>query len=291
MSQAVDVFGLGQCAYDRILVVPRALGPDEKVEGEGLVEQCGGPAATALYALSIWGRRCAFSGVVGDDDAGSAMRTDLEQVGVDTSRMIVREGQRSQQAFIAVERDTGKRQILWQRPTGAPPRDLTVPDMRVFLTDGLFVDEAVRIARDAPLVVVDAGTLREGTQAMLSEADVFVASASFGRALTDDDDPIAACRKIAEHGASVAGITLGSEGYVALIDGHIVRRPAYAVRAVDTTGCGDVFHAGLVEGLLRGWTPADALELGAWAAAQVATRLGARAGLPRELEAFPGARP
>jgi sugar/nucleoside kinase (ribokinase family) len=77
-------------------------------------------------------------------------------------------------------------------------------------------------------------------------------------------------------------VTLGSRGYAAIFDGRSIVKPACAVEAVDTTGCGDVFHAGLAYGLARGWNPEKSFDLAAWAAAQVATRMGGRAGIPQK---------
>ena len=287
---AYDVFGLGQCVVDRLGLVDRFAAPDEKCEYADLTEQCGGPVATALAALSRWGRRCALGGVVGDDAEGARIRNDLEREGVDTSRLLVRPGSRSQHAFVAVERATGRRTIYWQRPTGAPPApdEIEPPAARVFLTDGLFADASVALARRAKLVVVDAGTLREGTRALLPLAQVFVASASFARALVGADDPLGACRAMREHGVEVAGVTLGARGYVASFRDTVLERPAHVVDAVDTTGCGDIFHAGLVEGLLARWPLERCFDFAAWVAAQAATRLGNRAGVPASPDAYPG---
>jgi sugar/nucleoside kinase (ribokinase family) len=40
---------------------------------------------------------------------------------------------------------------------------------------------------------------------------------------------------MAEPGPRVVGVTLGAKGYVALVDGELIRRPPYLVKAVDTT--------------------------------------------------------
>jgi ribokinase len=287
---AYDVFGLGQCVVDRLGLVDRFAAPDEKCEYTDITEQCGGPVATALSALSRWGRRCALAGVVGDDAEGSRIRDQLESEGVDTSRLLVRRGSRSQHAFVAVERATGRRTIYWQRPTGPPPEagEIESPPARVFLTDGLFTAASVELARRAELVVVDAGTMREGTEALLPLAHVFVASASFARALVGADDPRGACRAMRERGVEVAGVTLGARGYVASFRDTVLEGPAFAVEAVDTTGCGDIFHAGLVEGLLARWPLERCFDFAAWAAAQAATRLGNRAGLPATPDDYPG---
>ena len=131
---------------------------------------------------------------------------------------------------------------------------------------------------------VDAGTLREGMLELARLSDCFVCSESFARSLAGGDDPLGACRRILELGPRIAGVTLGSRGYAAMFDGRSIVKPAYAVEAVDTTGCGDVFHAGLAYGLFRGWDPGRSFDLAAWAAAQVATRMGGRAGIPSKSE-------
>ena len=63
-------------------------------------------------------------------------------------------------------------------------------------------------------------------------------------------------------------------------NGRIIRKPAHKVGAIDTTGCGDIFHAGVTYGLLKGWAVEKSLDLGAWAAAKVSLKLGGREGIP-----------
>lgn len=46
------------------------------------------------------------------------------------------------------------------------------------------------------------------------------------------------------------------------------------MNAIDTTGCGDIFHAGVTYGIVQGWDVEKCLDLGAWAAALVSTQIG-----------------
>jgi sulfofructose kinase len=284
-----DVVGLGQCCLDVLTTVDAYPPPDTKCEYADLLVQGGGPVGTALVALSRWGLSTAMVGVVGDDEFGPMIRRSLEDEGVDATALIVRPGGSSQFAFVVAEPGVGRRTVFWRRPTGAPPD----PDeidwshaqaARVFHTDGLFADAALagcRIARAAGVtVVVDAGSLREGMLDIARAADHFVASEKFARELVGGDDPRGACRRLAELGPSVVGVTLGSRGYVAMTNGRLFERPAYRVDAVDTTGCGDLFHAGLSYGIARGWSPEKSLDFAAWAAAMVARSLGGRSGIP-----------
>ena len=56
-------------------------------------------------------------------------------------------------------------------------------------------------------------------------------------------------------------------------------RAAFQVNPVDTTGAGDIFHAGFIYGLLQGWALARQLEFACAAAALNCTALGARGGI------------
>ncbi|MEM8885854.1 MAG: PfkB family carbohydrate kinase [Planctomycetota bacterium] len=278
----MDVFAFGACVVDRFGVVEHDPALDTKQEMTTWLQACGGPPATAAVALARWGRSCAFGGVVGDDEEGDLIRADLAREGLDTSALLVRPGACSQYAFIAVERASGRRKIYWRRPTGAPPMraEIELPPARLFLTDGLYAGISAELARAAPMTVVDAGTLRDGTRELIAEAEIYVASESFARAYVGEDDPEGCCRKLREQGVEVAGVTLGARGYVASFGDTMLHGEAVAVDAVDTTGCGDLFHAGVCEGVLAGWDWPRTFSFAAWAAAQVATSLGGRAGIP-----------
>ena len=289
VKQAFDVYGLGQCALDYIGTVDAYPKPDVKCEMSDLVIQGGGPVATALVALARWGVSCVFAGVLGDDLFGSMIRASLDEEGVDTSQILVRERAGSQFAFALAEPGTGRRTIFWRRPTGPRPRpeeiDFSlVRRARVFHTDGLFPEACLAGARAAKAagvpVVVDTGTLREGILDLARVSDYFLASETFSRAFVGGDQPVETCRRLAELGPRVTAVTLGERGYVALAEGKILERPAYQVEAMDTTGCGDVFHGGFTYGLLQGWHVEKSLDFAAWAAAMVSLKLGGRAGIP-----------
>ncbi len=89
-------------------------------------------------------------------------------------------------------------------------------------------------------------------------------------------------------GPAVAGVTLGRGGFAALDDSGLTARGGFRVPVVDTTGCGDVFHAAYLFGLLEGWPLAERLDFANAAAALKCRELGGRAGIPtlEELEAF-----
>ena len=283
------VFGLGQCSLDHLIEIDAWPQSDSKCEFGELAVLGGGPVATALVALSRWGVASTFAGVIGDDDYGRAIRDSLEREAVELAGLVVRRGAGSQVAFIAVERGRGARTVFWRRPTGTAlaPQELDLERLRraeVLHTDGLMIEAALAAAHAARAagvkVVVDAGTLREGMLELARLSDVFVVAEGFAHSLVGADDPLAACAALAALGPRLVGVTLGERGYVAREGERIVRGRAHPVEARDTTGCGDVFHAGLIFGVLEGWSLERTLDFAAWAASRVATRLGGRAGIP-----------
>jgi len=281
------VFGVGQCSLDYIGLTPSYPPPDVKCEFTSLVVQGGGPVATALVALKRWGLDCFMSGVAGDDEFGKKILAFLAEEGVDGGGIRIRDRCQSQFAFIISEPSCARRTIFWQRPTGLPlrPEEINLDILlksSALQTDGLFAEAALfacRKARAAGIpVVVDAGTLRDGMLDMARVSDCFITSEVFSNAFAET--PEETCRKLADLGVKWAGVTLGAKGYIALIDGAFIRRDAYPVCAIDTTGCGDIFHAGVTFGIVHGWNAEKALDLGAWAAGLVSTKIGGRSGIP-----------
>ncbi|HOR61691.1 MAG TPA: PfkB family carbohydrate kinase [Smithellaceae bacterium] len=287
MMKAPLVFGIGQCSLDHLGLVAAYPPPDVKCEFTNLLLQGGGPAATALVALKRWGARCHIAGVLGDDGFGTQIKALLDAEGLDTSGLQIRKQHQSQFAFIASEPALARRTIFYQMPTGEPlrPEEINTGILlssQALHTDGLFTEAslfACRKAKEAGIpVIVDAGTLRDGMLEMAKMSDCFVTSEVFSNAFAET--PAETCRKLAGMGVRLAGVTLGKRGYVALVDGCFIEKEAYPAKAIDTTGCGDVFHAGLIHGILHGWSPEKCLDLGAWAAARVSEQMGGRSGIP-----------
>ncbi|MFC2140297.1 carbohydrate kinase family protein [Candidatus Auribacterota bacterium] len=291
----IQVLGLGQCSLDYLGKVPLYPPPDIKCEFKGLTIQGGGPVATALVALSRWGISCSFMGVVGDDYFGESIKTALTGEGIDTKGLLVRQGYSSQFAFIVAEPKIARRTIFWQQPTGKPIQPEKIDEsfftgVNLFHTDGLFTEASIAAAKMAQKkgipVMVDAGSMREGMLELAMHSDYFITSKIFAQALIQKDDFVGVCHKLASLGPKVVGVTLGEKGYVALSGDQLIKGPAYEVDAVDTTGCGDVFHAGVVYGVLSGWKIEKSLRFAAWSAAQVSLHLGGRTGIPKACD-FP----
>lgn len=282
----MKVAGLGQCSLDYIALLERFPVEDTKEEVLEFSIQGGGPVATALVSLARLGVNTGFQGLVCDDDAGRTIMKGLKKEGVDIASVKVRKGGRSQTAFILVNKKSGSRTILWAKPAGelraSEVDSAMIKSAGLLLVDGLMRKaslKAVRIAKKAGVpVMLDAGRVREGMLELAGLSDFVVASAEFARGL--GLSPKAALKKLSSLGVKSATITLGRKGSVTWSENRIFSQDAFKVKALDTTGAGDVFHGGYAYGLLRGWDIEKTVKFASAFAALKCLKLGGRSGIP-----------
>ena len=291
------VAGLGQSCLDFLAVVDPYPPVDTKAEVLEWQEQCGGPTATALVTLSRLGIPCKFYGVIGDDYAGGEMMKSLKKENIDVSGIVTRKKAASQTAFIAIEKETAKRTIFWRRPTGEALKRTEIGDdflegADFLLIDGLMQDASIYAAgkakaRNIP-VMLDAGRKRPGMIDIATMSDYVVASGEFAKDFGWDLSHDVLCREKEKLGARTLSVTLGERGSLTVSENLFLHTPAFHVKAVDTTGAGDVFHGGYIYGLLQGWNLKDTLLFASAAAAMKCTQIGGRAGIPTlsEVKAF-----
>jgi sugar/nucleoside kinase (ribokinase family) len=97
------------------------------------------------------------------------------------------------------------------------------------------------------------GTVK-GTKALLDEVDIFVPNYEEACALTGKTDPMAAARSLEEEcGCRLVVVKLGGEGSLARRAGQVWRSPAIPTVVYDAVGAGDLFNAGFLCGISRGW--------------------------------------
>ena len=175
--------------------------------------------------------------------------------------------------------------MLWNRDSSIALRaeDLKrewISGASVLLVDGHDTEAAAQAARwareEQTPVVGDFDNRYPGVEALLECVDFAITSKSFPERLTGETDLLKALPQICRRfKCGMAGATLGRGAL--LWDGErFLVSPAFRVKAVDTTGAGDIFHGAFVFGLVRGWQPEEVLEFSCAAAALNCTASGAR---------------
>ncbi len=292
MKPRFDVLGLGCTAVDEILYVPSYPPADAKVEVRQRERHCGGLAATALVAAARLGARTAFAGTMGSDADSQFVLHTFEREGVNTRHVVRKHGAGPVRSVIVVDEARRTRNIFYDTKyaLGAHPtlpEKAVIQSARVLLVDRFGIPgmiRAARIAREAGVPVVadfESSHLPRFGE-LLTLVDHLIVSEGFARKLTGTRTPASAAKKLWHSGRAAVVITCGAAGcwYLKADIAEAKHLPAFRVEAVDTTGCGDVFHGAYAESLARGVPLIERLRWASAAAALKATRHGGQAGIP-----------
>ena len=283
-----DVVGIGENSVDLIYRVPHLTGAGDKVRATSCRRLLGGQVATTLATCAGLGLRTRYVGTFGNDDHGRLIRSELEQRGIDTSFASVRYAA-NRHAVILVDERTGERTIVWQRDPALTlqPEQVTAAMLdgaRLLHVDNVDEDAAVAAARRARgagmIVTTDIDQVSERTPELVAAATFPILAERVPCALTGEADPVRALRALRRQHDGMLCVTLGTRGSLLLEGDRLYEAPAFRVRAVDSTGAGDVFRGALIASLLRGDAPEAMLRFANAAAALSCTREGAIAGAP-----------
>ncbi len=288
-NKPFDVVGMGLNSVDFLSVVPKFPAPNSKMEMLRFSKQGGGQVATAMVALSRWSAKTKYIGKVGEDELGPFSLHSLRQEGVDVSSVTTEPSATNQFAMIIVEKSTGERTILWNRDERlmyrkGELRKEEVCSGKILHLDGHDIQAAlqcVRWAKEEGIpTMIDLDKVESLTSKLIQKIDFVITSSRFPMLYTGISDQRKALLELQKHTPGFLCATLGREGAVALINGEFLFVKGFEVKALDSTGAGDVFHAGFIYGLLQNWEVAEILKFANAVAALKCRDLGGRKGIP-----------
>ncbi|WP_447646622.1 carbohydrate kinase family protein [Nocardioides zeae] len=253
----------------------------------------GTAGGTALVAARL-GADVRSIGAVGDDVTADTLVALLAREGVDCSGLVRKEGHPTSASVLPV-RPNGDRPA-WHCVgangafTAEDVRDDQLRDLThlhlggpEFLGGEAAASLLARARSSGATTSID--VLAPGDPGMLAwiaaalpEADYLLPNDEQVLGFTGVDDLVAGARLLLEAGARCVAVTRGAHGAVVVTPDEVVEVPAYAVDVVDTSGCGDAFSAGFLQGRALGLDLRGAAELGCATAAHVALGLGTDAG-------------
>ncbi|MFM7147505.1 MAG: PfkB family carbohydrate kinase [Actinomycetales bacterium] len=286
------IIGLGAIAVDTVLVTA-----GHWSEGKGRILQrqvrMGGNVRNAVVAAAALGAKVAYLGCLSAADEWSLVTTDLADHGVDLEFVERHHGADPIQSTIVLTADA-ERFIAFDdsvlQTTPMPSAELVQRALAVasvLLVDAstapegtLAVIEQAR-GRGIP-IVVDAERFLPGetvVEQILAHADHIILPRHFALSLTatsldTDRLPVRVRDALSVSHHAVVAVTDGANGVVACSQVNetpvIEQCSAFEVRAVDTVGCGDVFHGAYAVALDRGLPLGHRLRYASAAAASVA---------------------
>jgi len=286
-----DVVGVGANSIDFVYRLPAYPRPDSsfaKLPISQHLTSCGGQVTTALATCAIMGLRTAYVGTVGSDDYATRMRAELDARGIDASRVIEREGT-NPFAVILLDDRAGERVVLWSR---GPHLKLTAreitpemfSDARLVHVDDVDLEASIaaaRFARERDLPVTsDIERTSDEVRVLIETVTVPIFAEHVPMAVTGEQTLAAALRALRRPHHAMLAVTRGARGAIMLAGDDVIDEPGIVVKAVDTTGAGDIFRGAFITALLGGDEPAGILRFANTAAAISCTRLGAMASVP-----------
>jgi sugar/nucleoside kinase (ribokinase family) len=284
-----DVVGFGLNSIDHLCVLPHHPEFNSKVRIQRYAQLGGGQVATAMTTCARLGLKTKYIGKVGSDDLGKLSIQSLREAGIDVSSITVEPEAKTQFAFILIDERNGDRTILWQRDEKLMYRneELKREDVcrgRILHLDGHDIKASIQAIewakREGIPVSIDVDKVESGTEALIKEVDFLICTTNFLYRLTGLTDRELALRRLKDYTSGFLCATLGAEGAIALINDEVLYSPGFAVKAIDTTGAGDVFHGAFIYGLLQDWDVERILRFANAAAALNCTAVGARGGIP-----------
>ena len=311
---AYDVFGVGNAIVDIQLKVDEAFlnhidvakGMMTLVDAERQVEvlgalagrathRCsGGSACNTVVGVADLGGTAAYACKTATDDLGRFYIDDLRKVGVDVP--VGASAGATGTSVILITPDAQRTMLthLGISSTLAPsdlPEDEIARATYLYVEGYLFPGDSTRAAALRAIEIAKAhgvkvaltisdpfvvGLQRElFWQLIQGPVDLLFANLEEARALTGEHDPIEAARRIHRHATSVA-LTLGPNGSILMHGEQVFPIEGVPTTAVDTTGAGDMYAAGVLYGLTHGLSWKQAGHLGSHAAARIVAQMGAR---------------
>jgi sugar/nucleoside kinase (ribokinase family) len=261
-----------------------------KINNLPIQQLSGGSAGNTIHGIAALGGETGFIGKVGDDELGAFYHEDLKKAGI-------------QSTFIKSENATGKAIAMitpdsertFATHLGAAV-ELSADDLNpemfhgygIFHIEGYLVQNhellkrAVELAKEAgAMVSIDLASFNvvEENYDFLWDivkgyVDIVFANEEEAKSFTGKE-PREAINQIAEH-AQIAVVKIGKKGAYIKNDGVVTHVDATDVKAIDTTGAGDLFASGFLFGLVNGWTMEKAGRAGAIMAGKVIEKIGGR---------------
>jgi sulfofructose kinase len=283
----VDLVGVGLNATDTLILLKQFPVSGSKIEYERATIMAGGQVATTVAACQSWGLTSRYVGKLGRDDAAQLHEREFQRLGVDARLVYAPEGA-SPRSMILVDA-AGERTVICQRDPRLrlQPHEIKqewVTAARLLHVDGFDTEAAIQAARWAHeagvLVVADLDEEYEGIYDLLPLIDYLIVSRDFPLKITGDHDLHRSLKELHNrYHCKLTAATLGPDGVLAWDGNEMHDRSAYRVPVVDTTGAGDIFHAGFIYGLLRNWDLNRQLDFACAAAAINCMFTGARGGI------------
>lgn len=285
----MKILCIGHAAYD--ITIPVSNFPIENTKNRvhNRVECGGGPSATAAYLLGKWQMDVAFAGIVGQDLYGENIKKEFKLVGVDTKYLEMSTEHTTTSSFILANESNGSRTTFTYRPSDMKMDEFVLdyePD--IILMDGQEAEMSKKLLKKYPkaISIIDAGRSKQEIIELSKMVTYLVCSKEFAENVSglrfekDYSNKEEIYNKLEEIFHNEIVVTLEGDGCLYKINDSLKIMPSIKVKAVDSTGAGDIFHGAFTYGIAKGYDFEKVLKISNIAGAISVSRIGTRASIP-----------
>jgi len=290
---------VGSLNMDLVVTTPRIPALGETILGSGFFTAPGGKGANQAVAAAKLGGMVSMVGCVGDDLFGRELQQNLAANGVNIEHVRLLENTPTGIAMITVK--DGDNSIIVDPGANAGLTPAMIEGVEDLIKESFIVviqleipldtvEKAIWLAKKHGVkVLLNPAPARDIPAEILKQVDIITPNAKeceilTGMAVNCVEDAKAALRVLKGKGIPQVLITLGAGGVVYNSSEVIVHKPAFCVRAVDTTAAGDAFTGAFAVALTEGKNIDEAVEFAAIAGALAVTKSGAQKSLPSKEE-------
>ena len=289
-----DVLVSGMMVVDILAEVPNKINKDGKQEFSKIIIQGGAPAGNGACFLAQSGLKTGFLGYKGNNTLSLIAEQEFKRCKVDTSLLIPKNNFQPAIAIVEVNAENGERTVFYstQNYSQLDTSDINkewVKNSQLLFVDGYDTEANIALLEVAKhynipsvldLELGDINTLKE----MISLGSHVILPLDGAQLISEEKSPEACLQTLQNFTDGQLIITDGANGSWALMEDKILYQPAFSVEVVDTTGCGDVYHAAYAIALLKGKNLQDRMEYASAYASIVATHFGGRSYFPSDDE-------
>ena len=286
-----DLIGYGAVSVDDLLYVPNYPIAGSKIEVHHRERFGGGLTGTALVAAARLQTKTAYFGTLGDDELSAFTRNEFLDDQIDISQIINKENARPIHSTIIIDQQNGERTIFYSLENFNLISSDEIPNTLCHQANYLFIDSYVlnnfptliSMAEESNTVIIADIETERVTQFPNEFAAIhyLILNRDLASMITGKKEPSDILNHLETPNRYCSVITQGDQGcWFKTHYEPAYYLPAFPVKVVDTTGCGDVFHGAFSAALIHGKDHHQAVIWASAAAAIKATQHGGRKGIP-----------
>ena len=273
MNKSPEIVCIGEAIVDFVSTTSGVALKD----APGFGKMAGGAPANVAVGIARLGTRSAFVGTVGDDPFGHFLIEELRKAAVDTRWVTFDKVRKTRLAFVSLT-SSGDRDFQFWENHPADERVSIGNRMLRLLAEARIVhissfmllknpsrsatlNVARSVARTGTLLSFDPNLrlslwkspaeARKVLRTMIRQTSILRLNEEEAIFLTGKKNIVQSARALRALGPSLVVVTTGERGCYFQTEGDSGVIPGFRVKAVDTTGCGDAFLAGLLHGIVE----------------------------------------